>query len=204
MNKTVKAAAAAVGAVAGYVVITAGTFISFVAADAKRNYRDGCDYLMVLGGNVIGAETPSPQLIERMKAAAEYLKENTGCFVIPCGGCFRPEQKKSEALIIAEYLIANGIDESRIILEDKSTTTFENFEFAKKIIESHANKSVNDVSLAFLSSDYHLHRAAIIAKRCGINNPGRVSCPTPKEAYKRYWREYIVAYELLKPYKPSK
>lgn len=201
MKKALKAVFGTVGGIAGYLVLTAGAYLPFVVADAKKNYRDDCDYLMVLGGNVFGADTPSPQLLERMKAAAAYCKENEKCFIVPCGGCFRPEQKKSEAQIIASYLVEQGIDEGRIVLEDKSTTTYENFEFALEIIKNHSGKPVNENKIAFLSSDYHIHRASIIAKRCGLENPYRVSCPTPKEAWKRYAREYIVAYELLKPYK---
>lgn len=201
MNKILKAALGTVSGIAGYVVLSAGAYLPFVIADAKRNYRDDCDYLMVLGGNVFGADTPSPQLLERMKATAAYCKENKDCFIIPCGGCFRPEQKKSEAQIIASYLVEQGIDEKRIILEDKSTTTFENFELALEIIKNHSGKALEESRIAFLSSDYHIHRASIIAERCGLKNPRKVSCPTPKEASKRYFREYIVAYELLKPYK---
>ena len=110
---------------------------------------------------------------------------------------FRDGQKKSEAQIIAEYLIEQGIEESRIVLEDKSTTTYENFEFGTKIIENHSGKALDEVRVAFLSSDYHIHRASIIAKRCGVKNCGKVSCPTPGEAMPRYLREYFVAYELL-------
>ena len=197
MNNIAKAVAVTAGSVAGYLALTAGAYIPFVIYDAKKNYRDTCDYLMVLGGNVIGADTPSPQLLERMKAAEAYLKENTDCFIVPCGGCFRQGQKKSEAAIIASYLVEQGIDESRIILEDKSTTTVENFKFAKEIIENHSGKNADEVRIAFLSSDYHIHRASVIAKRCGINNIGRVSAPTPNEAFSRYVREYIVAYDLL-------
>lgn len=198
MRKVLKAALGLAGGIAGYLVLTAGAYMPFVIADAKRNYRDDCDYLMVLGGNVFGADTPSPQLLERMKSAAAYLKENESCFIVPCGGCFRPEQKKSEAEIIASYLIEQGIDENRIILEDKSTTTYENFEFALEIIKKHSGKTPEHSRIAFLTSDYHIHRASIIAKRCGLENPGRVSCPTPKEAAQRYVREYFVAYELLR------
>lgn len=201
MKKALKAVLCAAGGVAGYLVLSAGAYMPFVIADAKKNYRDDCDYLMVLGGNVFGADTPSPQLLGRMKAAAAYCKENGKCYIVPCGGCFRPEQKKSEAAIIASYLVEQGIDESRIILEDKSTTTYENFEFALEIIKNHSGKGIDENRIAFLSSDYHIHRAAIIAKRCGLKNPRKVSCPTPKEAAQRYVREYIVAYELLKPYK---
>lgn len=186
-----------VGAAAGYLTVTAGSYLPFVIRDAKKGHRDGCDYLLVLGGRVIGEETPSDHLLERINAAAEYLKENTACFVIPCGGCFRDGQKKSEAQIIKEHLVRMGIDEERFILEDKSTTTFENFQNAFEIIKSHSGKNPNESLVAFLSSDYHLFRAGIIAGRCGFKKIGKVSCENKKGRLKNYAREYIVAYELL-------
>lgn len=186
-----------VGGLAAAVAVTAGVYMPFVISDAKKNYRDKCDYLLVLGGNVFGADTPSPQLAERMKTAAEYLKENPETVAVPCGGCFREHQKKSEAAIIADYLISQGIEKERIILEDKSETTYQNFEFGTKIIKNHAQKELDQVRIAFLSSDYHLHRAALIAKQSGIKNCGRVSSPTKGKAMQRYFREYIVAYEVL-------
>ena len=100
MNKASKIILGAVGAVGGYFALTAGAYMPFVIKESKKKYRDDCGYLMILGGDIIGADTPSPQLLERMKSAAGYLKENENCFVVPCGGCFRPGQKKSEAKII--------------------------------------------------------------------------------------------------------
>lgn len=187
----------AAGGIAGAFALSVAAYLPFVISDARKKNRDKCDYLLILGGNVIGADTPSPQLLERMKAAAVYLKENPETVAVPCGGCFREGQKKSEAQIIADYLIEQGIEEGRIVLEDKSTTTYENFEFGTKIIENHSGKALDEVRVAFLSSDYHIHRASIIAKRCGVKNCGKVSCPTPGEAMPRYLREYFVAYELL-------
>ena len=187
----------AAGGIAGVFALSVAAYLPFVISDARKKNRDKCDYILILGGNVIGADTPSPQLLERMKAAAVYLKENPETVAMPCGGCFRDGQKKSEAQIIAEYLIEQGIEEGRIVLEDKSTTTYENFEFGTKIIENHSGKALDEVRVAFLSSDYHIHRASIIAKRCGVKNCGKVSCPTPGEAMPRYLREYFVAYELL-------
>ena len=198
MNIISKIVLGTVGGVAGYLTLTAGAYLPFVMRDAKKGHRDGCDYLLVLGGLVIGEETPSDHLAERINSAADYLKENTSCFVIPCGGCFRDGQKKSEALIIKEHLVNLGIDESRFILEDKSTTTFENFENAFEVIKAHSGRNPNELSIAFLSSDYHLHRAGIIAKRCGFDDIGKVSCENKKGRLKNYVREYFVAYELLK------
>lgn len=185
------------GAVIALAILASAVFLVFVIADAKRKFREDCDFLMILGGNVLGADTPSPQLLQRMKEAARYLNENPHVTAVPCGGCFRDGQKKSEAAIIADFLISQGVSPSRIALEDKSTTTFENFIFAIPVIEKLGGKDVNSLRVAFLSSDYHLHRAALIAKMCGIKNPLRVACPTPAEAYKRYLRELIVAWELL-------
>ncbi len=180
-----------------YFVVTAGLYMPFVIRKSKKKYRDDCEYLMILGGDIIGADTPSPQLLERMKEAAIYLKENTHCMIVPCGGCFRDGQKKSEAQIIADYLLTQGIDGDRIILEDKSTTTFENFLFAVEIIKKHSKKNIDDVKIAFLSSTYHIHRSSVIAKACGIKNAGVVSCITPGDAYKRFIREYFVGYDLF-------
>ena len=186
-----------IGGVTGFVAVTAGAYMPFVISDARKEFNDKCDYLLILGGNIIGEETPSPQLLERMRAAAEYLNENPNVIAVPCGGCFRKLQKKSEAEIIAAYLVEKGIKNERIILEDKSTTTFENFEFGTEIIKNHAQKDIDDIRIAFLSSNYHVHRASIIAKLSGIKNCGRVSCPTSGSAMKRFAREYIVAYELI-------
>lgn len=186
-----------IGGAAGIVAVSAGAYMPFVISDSLKNYKDDCDYLLILGGNVFGADTPSPQLFERMKTAANYLNEHKEVIAVPCGGCFREGQKKSEAAIIGDYLISQGIDPERIILEDKSTTTYENFEFGVPIIENHSGKKAENLRIAFLSSDYHMHRAGIIAKQNGIKDVRRVSCPTPGSAMHRFGREYIVAFEMF-------
>lgn len=185
------------GVIGGYAALSAGIYMPMVINESRKNHWDNCDYLLVLGSGVIGADTPSEQMVSRMKTAAEYLNENKTCFVIPCGGCFRPEQKKSEAQVIADYLEKSGIAAERIILEDKSTTTFENFEFAKNIVENHSGKSIDEVKVAFLSSSYHIFRSKHIAGICGIENIGKVSATTGKDMPKRLMREYIVMQELV-------
>lgn len=156
------------------------------------------DYLLILGGRVIGAETPSDHLLERIHKAAEYLEENPNCVVIPCGGCFREGQTKSEALIIKEHLINLGIVSNRYILEDKSTTTFENFENAYRIIETDSKMDPNKSRVAFLSSDYHINRASKIAELCGFENIGKIASVNKKGRLKNHIREFFVSFELIK------
>ena len=171
-------------------------YLSFVVADELRGFCDECDYLIILGGKVIGADTPGDTLKDRISCAAEYLCVRPNVIAVPTGGCFREGQEVSEADIIARGLIAAGVDESRILPEREATTTYENFINSFKIIAAHSGKPIEDVKIAALSSGYHMHRAAIIAKHCGKENIGRVAAKAPTSV-KSYLREYFVAYEML-------
>ena len=197
MKKFRKILSIILAVVIGYFVVTASIYMPFVIKDAKTPYNDDCNYLMILGNQVEGKDTPSPLMIERTDRAVEYLNENENCFVVVCGGITTDEQIISEAELMKKILTEKGISADRIILEDKSTTTFENFEFAKKVIEEHSGKDIENVNVAFLSSDYHMHRAAVIAEHFGFNDIGKVSCTTENGFIKTLVREYFVGYDLL-------
>ena len=181
---------------AGYFAVTAAAYMPFVVADALKKHDDDCDYLLILGANVVGADTPSLQLISRMYAAADYLDKHPGTVAVPCGGCFREGQKKAEADIIADYLADHGVAQDRILIERNSTTTFENFKFARPIIEAHAGRPVSEVDVGFLSNAYHIFRSGKSAAMYGFPGIKKVSCPTPGNRLRPYVREYFVGYAL--------
>lgn len=188
-------ASSAVGS-AAYFAGTAAAYLPFVVSDALKEHGGDCGYLMILGANVIGEDTPSLQLISRMFAAADYLDKHPDTFAVPCGGCFREGQKKAEADIIADYLIAHGVSPDRILPERESTTTFENFAFAKKIIEAHSGRPIADVRVGFVTNAYHIFRSGVIAGKYGFKDIVKVPCPTPGNKIKPYIREYFVGYAL--------
>ncbi len=144
------------------------------AQASKGNAEGDKDYLLILGYK-LHADEAQPMLKMRCAKAAEYLTKHENTVAIACGGITDKNQTKSEAQVIKELLVANGIDEKRIILENKSTTTAENFYNAKKIINN------PNAQLALLSSDFHLLRASMLAKKCGLNNIQTVSAATPHE-----------------------
>lgn len=197
MKKVWKILSIVFSVIIGYFVVTAAIYVPFVVKDAKTPYNDSCDYLMILGNQVVDEATPSPLMIERVERAVEYLKVNTECKVVVCGGITTDVQTITEAALMKKLLTESGINPNRIILEDSSTTTFENFEFAKKVIESHSGKNIADVKVAFLSSDYHIHRATLIAEHFGFKDIGKVSCVTKDGFAKTVVREYFVAYDLF-------
>ncbi|MCR5522304.1 MAG: YdcF family protein [Clostridia bacterium] len=183
--------------ITGFAAAFALAYMPFVVSASKKKYEDDCDWLLILGSNVIGADTPSAQLTERMKSALSYLKSHPDTKAVPCGGCFRKGQKKSEAQIVADYLTENGISPDRLFLEDKSTTTFENFRFAFGIIEKQTGKPVEENSVAYLTSPYHIFRSGIIAKKYGCRFPGRVTAGVSTNEPGRFIREYFVGYDLI-------
>lgn len=201
MNKKEKIIIGTLAGCVGAAVTGAIGFSGLIIRDAVKDYDGELDYLFVLGGLIIGEETPSEHLMKRIIKAAEYLNDHPGTIAVTCGGCFRNGQKKSEALIIKEHLIKFGVEEERILLEDKSTTTNENFRFGKKIISQHCKKEFYEIKTGFLSSDYHLFRAGIIAEineLPGLHKIGAKS--TPKDFIRGTARELLVAPDLINNY----
>ena len=63
------------------------------------------------------------------------------------------------------YLLEQGIPESDIILEDRSTTTLENLQFSKDIIDSFEGRKYT----VLVTSNYHVYRALRYCRRYGIS-----------------------------------
>ncbi|MGN0486457.1 MAG: YdcF family protein [Acutalibacteraceae bacterium] len=169
--------------------LCAGLFAAKERAASKGNCDGTADILLILGCRVHENE-PSQTLALRIDAAAEYLTLHPETVALACGGIVQDDQNISEALAIKQGLMRCGIEEERILLEDKSTTTEENFLFAKRIIEEKYPHS--KPKIAFLSSDFHLLRAAALAKLTGMEISS-VAAPSPKGSrVKNYIREMFV------------
>ena len=161
---------------------------------SKGNATEAPDVLLILGCRVRGY-TPEETLQMRIDAAAEYLKKNPSVIAIACGGVVHEDQYKSEAQAISESLVEQGVEIERIILEDKSTTTQENFRNAIEIMDKMSDEKLK---VAILSSEHHLLRASLLAKKCGLEVT-TIPAPSPKKLLlKNYARELICFAEFLK------
>lgn len=148
--------------VIGIVVITAVIeTVLIIKASTKKPQENAT--LIVLGCKVYG-EHASRSLRERLDAALIYLKENPNSQCIVSGGMGEGE-KISEAECMYRYLIKKGMDPSRIIKEDQSTSTRENLRFSKKIMEERGMGK----NIAIATSEYHQYRASQIAKSLGFS-----------------------------------
>ncbi len=121
---------------------------------------------------------------------AKMQKEKTGRDIIfvPSGGQ-GPDEVMPEAQAIKNYLVSEGIDEEKILVEDKSTDTVENFRNSNEIILGHAGRE--DVKIAFSTTNYHIFRSGLIAASLGINAEGTGSRTKAYFWINAFIREFI-------------
>ena len=139
-----------------------------IVKNARTDPEPERKYLIVLGAAVHG-DSPSLALTHRLEGALDYLNRYPDSVAIVSGGQGRGENM-TEAKCMYDWLTAHGIDSSRIILEDKATSTAENLEFSFDIIRSLGVEP--DGNTAILSSPYHLFRAKSMAKSMGVEAAG--------------------------------
>lgn len=181
-------------------LLLAGAFAAFTVCEARASrgtLTEEPDVLLILGCRVRGEEAEET-LMMRIEKAAEFLKEHKNTIAVACGGIVHKDQLKSEAQVICDELVKRGIEKERIVLEDKSRTTAQNFINAQKLLALESKR------VAFLSSEFHLMRADMIAKRCGVEC-GTVAAPSPKKLLvKNYLREFWAIPLIIKDTKGVK
>ena len=136
------------------IVMTARRDLTAIPADA----------VVVLGAGVNGT-VPSLTLRTRLDATLDYLEEHPEMPVVLSGGQ-GPGEDITEARCMYEYLTQRGISPERILLEENSTSTAENFAFSKAVLEE-AGVDVETELVAFVTNDFHMYRAGYLAVQEG-------------------------------------
>ncbi|MCT4542928.1 MAG: YdcF family protein [Vallitalea sp.] len=151
----------------------------------KDNYMP-TDYVIVLGAGVNGTNL-SLTLYNRLNVAYDYLNKSINSKAILSGGQGQGEDI-SEAEAMKRYLLNKGINEDRLIMENKSTSTQENISNSFKIINNADNYTVS-----IITSDFHVFRAKTIAKTYGKKVQGIPSKTFPPLIVNYYVREFFAS-----------
>ena len=158
----------------------------------RRQY----DYIIIHGAGLDGPR-PTPLLAGRIDKALDLWNKQHqhGKFIVSGGQ--GADEVVSEAQAMRDYLLDKGVSAGAILMEDKSTTTWENLKYSLGVIHDDRAASVNavlsvgstdgttataddddaataagDFTTAVVTSDFHVFRCAEYAHNLGIKADG--------------------------------
>ena len=173
-------------------LVTVGVFFHGIRNGMGASVPAGTPIKAII---VLGSGTPncqaSPALTARLDQGLVQAQRWPAAKVVVSGGqdfglhC-------TEADIMADYLIARGVAAGRLIREGRSTSTEENLVFSRRLLEEQGADATG--SIIVVTSDFHVRRAAGIARKAGFNEVFGVGADTPLYLRFNAWlREYFAS-----------
>jgi uncharacterized SAM-binding protein YcdF (DUF218 family) len=131
------------------------------------------EYVIVLGTGLGRRGQVTPLLASRLERGRDVwtaLAARGGRPVMIVSGGQGSDELVPEAAAMAAYLIERGFPADQLTCEDQSSTTEENLAFSKAIMDAAGAASSNKkgARCVIVTSNYHVFRTAIIARKTGI------------------------------------
>ncbi|MBQ3488650.1 MAG: YdcF family protein [Clostridia bacterium] len=149
-------------------LVLAGITEALIIRHSFGDPREQVGYMVVLGAKV-RSTGPSVSLWDRIYGARDYLQAHEDVIAVVSGGQ-GPDEPMTEARAMYDALVELGIDPDRIWLEEQATSTWENITYSLDLIEEKTGARPEKIGV--LSSEYHLFRASLLAKKCGAEFVG--------------------------------
>lgn len=140
------------------VFIVVMIFISIVGKWDTATYKE--DALIVLGAGLRGDVITWP-LYYRLEKAVNYAQRNPQAVIVVSGGQGYGESV-TEASAMKRFLLSHGVAEKRIITEEKSTSTYENFVYSKRLLDQHFGQQT--YTTVYVTNSFHIFRAGQLAR----------------------------------------
>lgn len=165
------------------------------------------DYIIVFGAGITGK---NEIINSRIDNAITYAKKYDRCrFVLT--GAKGTDEPIEEAYYMMKYMVDRGVREDRIIVEPFSVNTYQNISNSLELIKEDikrrnardriikrpfiSRKGVYDldfINIGFMSSEFHMTRIVMMAKKAGINSAYSIPCATrPLYVVYMYIRENL-------------
>ena len=118
--------------------------------------------ITVLGFALNDDGTMKDELVGRLQTALASAQKYPNAYVaVTGGGTAKNNPDATEADQMAQWLIDNGLNKDRLIIENKSSSTVENAKFTYNILR----KKYQDIDkIAIVTSDYHIERGSLLYK----------------------------------------
>ena len=126
------------------------------------------DVIVVLGARVAAGGRASPAMARRVRRGVALFHEGAAPRLLLSGGAVTGPE--AEAAVMRELALAAGVPAERLLLEDRSRTTWENARFSARLMAEEGLEG------ALLVSDrLHLPRALLSFRRAGLRVEGRAA-----------------------------
>jgi len=140
--------------------------------------------ILILGA-AVWADGASPTLKRRTLHGAALWHQNPEDWVITSGGLGR--HAPTEAKVMSDLLVENGVAPEKILQEAQSTSTLENIQFSLPFI-----RLLDAGPVKIVTDGYHTKRALMVARHFGLE--ATASSPTLSttgfaDAVRRHTRE---------------
>ena len=165
----------------GLIALMLAGVLSFGGLSAAVMYGSydhiqGEPQVMLILGCQVKPWGPSILLQDRLDKALDYLEEHPDMTVVVSGGQ-GPDEHVTEARAMADYLMANGVEEKSILLEEDSHNTVQNFRCSRQLLEE-AGFDPEETGVLVVSNGFHLTRARMLAQRTGFEEVSTLAAPS--------------------------
>lgn len=166
-----------------------GTLFGLVLSGAHDDVNGNPQIMIVLGCQ-LHEWGPSVLLQDRLNRALDYWKDHPDMIIVVSGGQ-GDNEPTSEARGMADYLIAHGVEEDHILLEDRSHNTNQNLRYSISLIAEEGYDPTDDIMV--VSNGFHLTRVRMLWDRAASDNLSTLAAPTSHfpSRLKMYIREPI-------------
>ncbi|MBR0140968.1 MAG: YdcF family protein [Ruminococcus sp.] len=131
--------------------------------------------IVVLGFELNDDGSMQDELIGRLNVAMKCAEQYPNSYIVCTGGGTAKDNKDvTEADLMGEWLVENGLDEKRLIIENKSLTTAQNALFSYDIL---LNQYPQVNSVALVSSSYHIAWGSLLFESAFMKTASEHSTP---------------------------
>ena len=141
------------------------------------DHINGNPQIMVILGCQVKPWGPSILLQDRLDKALDYLEDHPDMTVVVSGGQ-GPDEHVTEARAMADYLMEQGVEEERILLEEASHNTVQNLRYTARLLEEEGYDMDQDIVV--VSNGFHLTRVRMLFDRVwgGDENLSTLAAPS--------------------------
>ncbi|WP_190132774.1 YdcF family protein [Streptomyces mashuensis] len=153
---------------AGYVSFLFFCFLAYALLYGWLRPRRDVDFVVVLGCGLVGGSRVPPLLAGRLERARRLYAAQAARGrppVLVVSGGQGPDEKVPEAHAMAVWLVEHGVPAEHVLREARSRTTTENLLFSRAVMEA----ARPGYRCLVVTSNYHAFRAALTARRTGVN-----------------------------------